>query len=123
MRNPDWTRDELILALELYMKQPAARRSKNHPAVAELSELLNSLPFHGNFDRQEKFRNPDGVRMKLGNFLRFDPNYKGRGLARGNTLEQEIWEEFAQDVPRLQKIATALDNGRRSRLNSGERIA
>ncbi len=79
-RNPDWTRDELILALDLYFREPAARGSKTHPAVIELSELLNTLPIHGRANRHEKFRNPSGVGMKLSNFLRYDSSYTGAGL-------------------------------------------
>jgi len=51
-RNPTWTRDELILALDLYLHEPAARGSKTHPAVIELSGVLNRLPIHARGSRQ-----------------------------------------------------------------------
>ena len=45
MARQDWTRDELILALELYFDEPKARGSKSHPpAVHALSDTLNKLP-------------------------------------------------------------------------------
>ena len=80
MARHDWTRDELILALDLYTREPSARGSKNHPGVIELSHLLNRLPLHPQSEREEYFRNPNGVGMKLSNFLRFDPD-RGGGLA------------------------------------------
>jgi 5-methylcytosine-specific restriction protein A len=107
-RNPSWTRDELILALDLYFREPSARGSKSHPAVHKLSDLLNRLPIHTGDNRHEKFRNPNGVGMKLGNFLRYDPEYGGAGLSRGNRLEGDVWNEFAHDRDRLRKVASAI---------------
>jgi len=106
-RNPDWTRDELILALDLYVETSGALPSKTDPRVVELSELLNSLPIHP--DRaDERFRNPNGVAMKLGNFVRFDPNYHGAGLPRGNRLEEEVWAKFFDDPVRLGRTAEGI---------------
>jgi 5-methylcytosine-specific restriction protein A len=45
-RNPSWTRDELILAPDLYFRHNPARMSETHPSVVELSRLLNKLPIH-----------------------------------------------------------------------------
>ena len=84
MKNPPWHKDELILALELYFWEPAARGSKSHPDVIELSELLNRLNIHPSIPPGTKFRNANGVGMKLSNFLRFDPEYPGKGLERGS---------------------------------------
>lgn len=42
--NPPWARDELILALELYFREPSACGSKTHSEVIKLSEILNKLP-------------------------------------------------------------------------------
>ena len=108
MPRQDWTRDELILALDLYFEDPAARGSKTHPGVIELSGMLNRLPLHPKGEREGFFRNPNGVGMKLSNFLRFDPEYEGKGLARGNRLEEEVWAEFAHDRPRLRGVANAI---------------
>jgi len=73
-RNPDWTRYELILARDLYFREPAARGSKSHLSVQALSDLLNRLPINAGLSRHQKFRNMNGVRLKLGNFLRYDPS-------------------------------------------------
>ena len=107
-RNPDWTRDELILALDVYVRVPEARGREAHPAVVALSEVLNRLPIHERGTRVDKFRNPNGVSMKLSNFLRYDPGYSGAGLRRGNKLEAEVWKEFSGDPGRLQRIASAI---------------
>ena len=108
MRNPTWTRDELILALDLYFTTPAARGSKNHPKVIELSDFLNKLPIHSGIKPGETFRNPNGVGMKLSNFLRYDPDYKGKGLERGSKLEEEVWNMFSSDQKYLRSVAEAI---------------
>lgn len=109
--NPTWARDELILALDLYFKHPPMHISKGHPAVIELSEVLNRLPLHGDVGAFTKFRNPNGVYMKLCNFLRFDPSYRGKGLAKGAHVEKTIWDEFAGDRERLRRTAEAIRAG------------
>ena len=108
MANPAWIRDELILALDLYFREPAARGSKTHPAVAQLSELLNSLPIHSDDPHDRTYRNPNGVGMKLSNFLRFDPDYSGQGPIRGGKLEEEIWNTYANDQALLRRVASAI---------------
>ncbi len=83
MRNPHWTRDELILALDLYFKVNPVHTSEKHPAIVELSNILNGHPIHKERPDGGKFRNPNGVYMKLCNFLRLDPDYNGTGLDAG----------------------------------------
>jgi 5-methylcytosine-specific restriction protein A len=107
-QNPDWTRDELILALDLFMDAQRKQLDSKDLRVIELSKLLNRLPLHEGQPRGSDFRNANGVSMKLGNFLRIDPSYSGKGLARGNKLEQEVWDEFADDRYRLRRVAANL---------------
>ena len=107
-RNPPWTRDEWILALDLYFDENPSHISKTHRKVVELSELLNRLSIHTDRPDAVRFRNPNGVYMKLCNFLRFDPSYSGSGLTRGGKLEEEIWDEFAEDQDRLGKLGQAI---------------
>jgi 5-methylcytosine-specific restriction protein A len=109
-RNPPWQRDELILALDLYFRYPPHSISKTHPEVIKLSEILNNLPIHSNRPNKDKFRNPNGVYMKMCNFLRLDPTYKGKGLTSGGKLEEDIWLEFANDKIRLAKLAKLIIN-------------
>ncbi len=109
-RNPNWTRDELILALDLYFSEGRKQLEASHPKVIALSHLLNQLPIHDKTLREIQFRNANGVSMKLGNFLAIDPEYEGVGLARGSKLEQEVWDEFANQPYELKRIAKAIGN-------------
>jgi 5-methylcytosine-specific restriction protein A len=71
-RNPPWTRDELILALDLYFRVSPLHTSEKHPKIVALSAILNRLGVHEEVPDQDHFRNPNGVYMKLCNFLRAD---------------------------------------------------
>ncbi len=99
-RNPIWSRDELILALDLYLRHRESPPSKESPEVAELSSFLAELGKLREGSEGQTFRNANGVYMKMMNFRRFDPEYTvdGKvGLVRGNRLEEVVWKEFADD--------------------------
>jgi len=116
-RNPNWSRDELILALELY-KRFNGNPPKDGREIVELSATLNALG-SGLSGRTELFRNPNGVYMKVMNFRRFDEAYSGlgkSGLTRGNKLEEEIWKTFSDHQERLTATASAI----RSQLSAGK---
>lgn len=107
-RNPAWTRDELILALDLYFRINPLHASEKTQEIQELSRLLNELPLKVMRMDEQRFRNPYGVHMKLQNFLRFDPNYKGVGLTKGGHLEEEIWNEYSTNRKALTITASAI---------------
>jgi 5-methylcytosine-specific restriction protein A len=97
-----------MLALELYFRVNPLHTSEKNPEIQKLSRLLNELPVHAKRPDKEVFRNPNGVYMKLCNFLRFDPGYTGKGLERGGKHEQSIWDEFAANQPRLRHTASLI---------------
>lgn len=113
IRNPDWARDEVILALDLYFRHHPSAINNRHSAVIELSELLRQLPIHDSRVAGPDFRNPNGVYMKMGNFLSLDPDYSGKGLASVSKLDREVWDEFAHDRERLEATASAIQNNYR----------
>lgn len=108
MRNPKWTRDELILALDLYFQINPARTNADNAKIIELSALLNRLASCVEKGDITTYRNPNGVYMKLCNFLRFDPAYDGVGLRQGGKLEGTIWSEFAPNRDNLHAVAEAI---------------
>lgn len=104
MRAPNWEREEIILALQLYFSAGGALDDTD-PRVAELSGLLNRLTIHPPEHRPSTFRNANGVSMKLMNIERLDPVYEGKGLSAGGRLEEELWIEFTNDRSRLSALA------------------
>lgn len=105
MRNPKWSRDEIILCLDLYLNHDGRHIQKNAPEIIELSEILGKLPIIPNNLQYEKFRNANGVYMKLNNFKAFDSEYNGKGLAGGSKLDELIFNEFYTSKPLLSEVA------------------
>ena len=86
----NWTRDELILAFNLYCKIPFGRIHIRNPEIIDLAKLLG--------------RTPSAVSWKLANFARLDPSLKARkisGASHGSKQELEIWKEFSDDWDKL----------------------
>jgi 5-methylcytosine-specific restriction enzyme A len=109
-KNPTWSRDELILALDLYARFKGNPPGKASREVVELSRLLNKVDSQIT-NRSSDFRNDNGVYMKIMNFRRFDPTYISqgkRGLQRGGKLEEEVWDHFAFEPIELSQTAKAI---------------
>lgn len=113
MRNPKWHRDELILALDLYFKLEPGQIHARNSAIVDLSKLLNKLSILETKSDIERFRHPNGVRLKLSNFLAIDPGYNGKGLQAYSKLDKEIFNEFVDNMILL----TSLANNIKSAIN------
>src|SRR6266851_9722807 len=90
MRRRDWSREELIVAFNLYCKIPFGRIHTRNASVIGLAKAIG--------------RTPSAVSWKLANFARLDPALKKRnisGATHGAQVEVEIWNEFSSDWDRL----------------------
>jgi len=114
-RNPTWSRDELIVTLDFYLRYRPSIPGKTSKEIADLSDLLGRLAKAVAQEKSQTFRNANGVYMKLMNFRRFDPTYKGKGLERGGKDEEVVWNLFSGNLPALTSAAAAIhafvDNG------------
>ncbi|WP_040509421.1 HNH endonuclease [Gluconobacter morbifer] len=107
-RNPPWTRDEIILALDLYRQVEGAWPRESDPRVAALSDTLNSF-WRAQGHEGATLRNANGVKMKLMNLRAHDPAYADKaGLKAGNHIEREVWADFADDPRHLKETADAI---------------
>ncbi len=98
-RNPPWREEELILALELYLQGGLV--DKGDPRIVQLSAELNQIRRLAVAPDESRFRNPNGVALKLANFAALDPAYEGRGMRRVGQLDAEVWRRFAGDEDAL----------------------
>ena len=86
MASNKWTREELIIAFNLYCKIPFGKIHIHNPQIISLAKLLS--------------RTPSAVSWKLANFARLDPSLQNRnvtGASHGSKLDIEIWNEFSKD--------------------------
>lgn len=89
-QNPVWTREELIVAFNLYCTLTFTRINASNKAVKELAEIIG--------------RSNNAVAIKLANFARLDPALQARnvaGMSHGGHGEELIWEEFNSDWNKL----------------------
>jgi 5-methylcytosine-specific restriction protein A len=124
-RNPTWVRDELILALDLYLRYAGNPPPKGSAEIEELSKTLNRLGRYLRIVTEDRFRNVNGVYMKLMNFRRFDPVFTQagkRGLPRGGQAEEAVWNEFATDPDRCRNVAQTIRQFLAS-MQEGETVA
>ena len=103
-----WTKEELILAFNLYLKLPFGKMHKHTPEIIELANLLG--------------RTPSSIGMRLGNFASIDPFHQQRGvggLKGGMNQVKPIWDEFFHNQEELvflsekilaQKENTSIEN-------------
>lgn len=120
-RNPVWSRDELILALDLYLKNRESPPGKTNPMVVELSQLLNIMGRRVE-DRQEDFRNPSGVYMKMMNFRSLDPIFTAsgkKGLTSIGEGDRVVWRQFSEKPEELSAAAEAI----RANVSSAKDVA
>ena len=108
MRNPKWHRDEIILALDLYFDEKRGPIDKSNKKIIEVSDIINSLPLFPERPDEEKFRTPNGVTLKLSNFLSFDPSDHGKGMERSSKLDRLVFDEFYFNLEKLKSIAAEI---------------
>lgn len=85
-----WTREETILAFDLYCKIPFSKISKTNKEIIALANLLG--------------RTPSSVGLKMANLAHFDPELRARnvsGMSNASKLDEEIFQEFAKDWTEL----------------------
>lgn len=83
MTRNNWSREETIIAFNVYCKIPFKSSSKNNPIVIKYAKIIG--------------RSPSALNMKIGNIGRLDPELRKKGivgLSNGSKLEQVVWDEF-----------------------------
>ena len=78
-----WTRNELILAVNLYCKLPFGKIHRLNPKVISLANLIG--------------RTASSVALKLVNFASLDPSLQARGIKGASNvskLDKSVWSEF-----------------------------
>ncbi len=80
MKRRNWTREELILALNLYCTIPFGKLHSKNPDIIKLANIIN--------------RTPSAVAWKACNFAALDESLNRKGASNFGKLDKEIWNEF-----------------------------
>ena len=86
MPRVNWTRDQLLIAFNLYCRIPFGRMHGRNPQIIEFANLIG--------------RTPDALAMKLCNIASLDPAEQARdvsGLKGASNLDRAIWREFHEN--------------------------
>ena len=95
-----WSREETILAFELYCRTPFGKISSSNPEIAKLAELLG--------------RSVGSVSLKMANLAHFDPELQRRnikGMRNASKLDGVIFEEFSKNLEELAYEAEKIKAG------------
>jgi hypothetical protein len=101
-----WTRDELLIALNLYHKLTFGQMHARQPAIMALAGRMR--------------RGANSLAMKLCNFASLDPALKMRGirgLTGASALDKTVWAEFHEN---LAQAVPASEEAFRRLFNAGE---
>ena len=85
-----WTKEELILAFNLYLKTPFGKMHSTNKDIIHLANLIG--------------RTPNSIALRLVNFASVDPILRARGIKGmdgGTKIVQPIWDEFFNNQEEL----------------------
>jgi putative restriction endonuclease len=85
MPDRPWTREEVLLTINLYCRLPYRKLRQSTPEVKELASLLN--------------RTPSAISMRCCNYVQFDPveSKRVKGIVNAAKLDRAIWGEITKD--------------------------
>lgn len=85
-----WSKEEMILVLNLYLKIPFGKMYAGNEDVIKIAHLIG--------------RTPNAVALRLVNYASCDPRLKQRGIvgmSHGGKKCEEYWNEFAETPEKL----------------------
>jgi len=92
-----WTRDQRLIALNLYCKLPFGKLHKGNPIIKEVALKMG--------------RTPSSLALKLCNFASLDPVLHARGISGMKGAAQEdrsLWDEFRANISVLGPLSEEL---------------
>jgi hypothetical protein len=107
----DWVREEIILAMDLYVAAGAfdggpipGQRSSD---IIQLSRLLRQLSAYPKKLQGNNYRKPGEVYLKMMDLHAIQTD-DTRGMSADSQVDAMVWQEFADDLPRLREEAEAI---------------
>lgn len=86
----NWTREQTIVALNVYCKIPFKSSNARHPLIKEFAKIIK--------------RTPAALNFKIGNLGSFDPALRAKGivgLGHTSKMDEIVWNEFFDNPEKL----------------------
>lgn len=106
MASASFTRDEVILALDVFYSSPKGRVTADSDEIKGLSLLLNHLPIHPVENRRADFRNSAGIARQI--MLYRSSCNTGKRDPNVGALFFDVAFEYENKVDELHSIAKAI---------------
>ena len=90
MRRRSWTRQETLIAFNLYCRTPFGRLHARNPEIISVAPALG--------------RTPSALAMKCCNLAAFDHALHARGISglrKASQLDEQVWREFKNDPEKV----------------------
>lgn len=109
-RHISWTRDEVILALDLYYGRGRNYRPDKADDVRRLARLLRDFPAHAEKDKPSDFRSLSAVNYKIRSFAALDETKDVQPIsdAKITTLVRDVWAEWSGRWDELKSEADSI---------------
>ncbi|WP_370347723.1 HNH endonuclease [Catenulispora sp. MAP5-51] len=107
VRDPAWTRDEIILACALVVENDWRRLEGHDRKCVELSQILRRADLHPAESRSPDFRSPDSVARKTVDIFTRRGAYTGKPT-HGNRLDGEVLQAFERRTDAMLATARAI---------------
>ena len=104
-KNPNWSREETILALDLYLGLDRTVPAVTHPEVVVLSSMLRSNPIYANHIKMSSFRNTASVVFKISNI---HSAAGGVGFENNSKLDRDLWSKLGDDPVKVRSLANTI---------------
>ncbi|MDC0147061.1 hypothetical protein OAH94_06905, partial [Amylibacter sp.] len=104
-RNPKWSKEETIIALDFYFKNQPKFPEKNSPGIKAVSVTLRNMKLQKVKSINANYRNVTGVYMKLMNFQHLNFKHLHSGLHGGSILDRKLFKKYQNNQRDLSNIA------------------
>lgn len=101
-----WTRDELVLTLDLYLSSGRRILEPHDRELVERLQIMNRLRLSAEIPADREPRTGGSIKAKMSNFRSIDPDHESKGWGNIGKADLEVWTTYAYDpVPLAAEVA------------------
>lgn len=97
-RNPDWTEEELTIALDFYVRSKTESDEWIDEEAERISDLLSNLGIHPQEKCNEEFRSAEGVKRRF----RYFKSLESGAPIKSRRVYRQVWDKYAKAQDELE---------------------